>query len=88
LPEDEIETGRYFHPLLAIAVEPSVGTTPPLILTGGAKGLFRRRGEQGEEHDSYVKAAPQEVEQVLVPRDWLICSGAHAVLEANASEPD
>jgi hypothetical protein len=84
LPEDKIEGGRFFAPLLAIGVEPAAGAEP-LVLTGGAKGLFRREpaAEQGVEHDVYAKAAPREVDQVLVPRDWLVCSGTHTVVEAN-----
>lgn len=87
LPENQIETGRYFHPLLAIAVEQVGGgrsARDGLVFTGGAKGLFRRerRTEESGGRDTYVAAAPKEVEQVLVPRDWLICSGAHVVLDA------
>jgi hypothetical protein len=84
LPEDQIETGRYFHPLLAIAAEPAPSGNA-LVFTGGTKGFFRRerRTEESGARDAYVHAAPKEVEQVLVPQDWLICSGVHAVQDAN-----
>jgi baseplate J-like protein len=90
LPEDQIETGRYFHPLRAIAAEAGAGGGEPLVITGGANGMFRRqpRSEQSPDRDTYVKAAPKEVEQVLVPRDWLLCSGTHTVLDSNASHTD
>jgi hypothetical protein len=60
------------------------------VITGGANGMFRRqpRSEQSPDRDTYVKAAPKEVEQVLVPRDWLLCSGTHTVLDSNASHTD
>ena len=85
LPENQIESGRFFYPLLAIAAEPPAGAGDALVFTGGGKGMFRRerRTEESGARDRYVPAAPKEVEQVLVPRDWLICSGVHAVRDAN-----
>jgi hypothetical protein len=96
LPEDQIESGRYFHPLRASAAEvgaatgAGAGAGEPLVIAGGAGGMFRRqpRSDQSQDRDTYVKAAPKEVEQVLVPRDWLLCSGTHAVLDSNASDTD
>jgi Baseplate J-like protein len=82
LPENNER--RLFDEVLAVGVDASGSRLEnPLVLAGGKHGVFQRDQvqDQGEQRERYVPASPRLVDDVALPRDWVICSGKHTLLE-------
>jgi hypothetical protein len=63
---------QVFKPVQAVAVGgPSGGA--PTLLAGTEEGVFKKTGEQ------YARTPALDADEVTIPRDWLISSGAHQV---------
>lgn len=74
LPLREREQERLFYPVDAIASSPA--RLAPLIMAGGAAGVYRSL----DEGENYEAASSVEFgEKVALPDTWLFVSGAHEV---------